>query len=143
MLWTIALLLLLLWGAGLASSVTMGGFVHLLLVAAVVVIVVRVIQGRRVVTWCLRAIAAATVGLLMPAAISVAAPDRQQLAGERRTGEPVRRPPTAATPARQEGTPAQPGATDYAAREAAAKGLERFEGGGVGIYIGGSTVRVF
>ena len=48
MLWTIALLLLVLWGAGLVSSVTMGGFVHLLLVAAVVVIVVRVIQGRRV-----------------------------------------------------------------------------------------------
>lgn len=49
MLWTIALLLLILWGAGMVSSVTMGGFIHLLLVAAVVVVVLRVIQGRRVV----------------------------------------------------------------------------------------------
>ena len=47
MLWTIALVLLVLWGLGLVSSVTMGGFVHLLLVAAVVLILVRVIQGRR------------------------------------------------------------------------------------------------
>ncbi len=49
MLWTIALLLLILWGFGLVSSVTMGGFIHLLLVAAVVVVAVRIIQGRRVV----------------------------------------------------------------------------------------------
>jgi hypothetical protein len=49
MLWTIALVLLVLWGLGLVSSVTMGGFIHLLLVAAVVVVLVRVIQGRRVV----------------------------------------------------------------------------------------------
>ena len=49
MLWTIALVLLVLWGAGLVSSVTMGGFIHLLLVAAVVIVLVRVIQGRRVV----------------------------------------------------------------------------------------------
>jgi uncharacterized protein DUF5670 len=49
MLWTIALVLLVLWGLGLVSSVTMGGFVHVLLVAAVVLVVVRVIQGRRVV----------------------------------------------------------------------------------------------
>ena len=49
MLWTIALVLLVLWGLGLVSSVTMGGFVHLLLVAAVVLVIVRVIQGRRVV----------------------------------------------------------------------------------------------
>jgi len=49
MLWTIALVLLILWGAGLVSSVTMGGFIHLLLVAAVVLVLVRVIQGRRVV----------------------------------------------------------------------------------------------
>jgi Family of unknown function (DUF5670) len=47
MLWTIALVLLVLWGLGLVSSVTMGGFVHLLLVAAVVLVLVRVIQGRR------------------------------------------------------------------------------------------------
>ena len=47
MLWTIALVLLILWGLGLVSSFTMGGFIHLLLVAAVVVVLVRVIQGRR------------------------------------------------------------------------------------------------
>jgi hypothetical protein len=49
MLWTIALVLLVLWALGLVSSFTMGGFVHLLLVAAIVVVLVRVIQGRRVV----------------------------------------------------------------------------------------------
>jgi hypothetical protein len=49
MLWTIAVLLLVLWGLGLVSSVTMGGFIHVLLVAAVVVVLVRVIQGRSVV----------------------------------------------------------------------------------------------
>jgi hypothetical protein len=49
MLWTIALVLLVLWALGLVSSVTMGGFVHLLLVAAVVLVLVRLIQGRRVV----------------------------------------------------------------------------------------------
>jgi len=47
MLLTIALILLVLWGLGLVTSFTMGGFVHILLVAAVVVIVVRLIQGRR------------------------------------------------------------------------------------------------
>ena len=49
MLWTIAVILLVLWGLGLVSSFTMGGFVHLLLVAAVVLVLVRLIQGRRVV----------------------------------------------------------------------------------------------
>ena len=49
MLWTIALILLVLWAAGLVSSVTMGGFIHVLLVAAIVVVLVRLIQGRRVV----------------------------------------------------------------------------------------------
>ena len=48
MLWTIALVLLILWALGLVSSVTMGGFVHVLLVAAIVLVIVRVIQGRRV-----------------------------------------------------------------------------------------------
>ena len=47
MLWTIALVLLVLWGVGLISSVSMGGGIHLLLVAAVVVVLVRVIQGRK------------------------------------------------------------------------------------------------
>lgn len=49
MLWTIALVLLVLWALGLVSSVTAGGFIHVLLVAAVVLVLVRVIQGRRVV----------------------------------------------------------------------------------------------
>jgi hypothetical protein len=48
MLWTLALVLLVLWALGLVSSVTAGGFVHVLLVAAVVLVIVRVIQGRRV-----------------------------------------------------------------------------------------------
>jgi Family of unknown function (DUF5670) len=47
MLWTIAVILLVLWGLGLVSAYTMGGFIHLLLIAAVVIVLVRVIQGRR------------------------------------------------------------------------------------------------
>ena len=47
MLWTIAVILLVLWALGLVSSYTMGGFIHLLLVVAIVVVLVRVIQGRR------------------------------------------------------------------------------------------------
>ena len=49
MLWTIAVILLVLWALGLVSSFTMGGFIHLLLVAAVIVVLVRLIQGRAVV----------------------------------------------------------------------------------------------
>jgi hypothetical protein len=49
MLWTIAVVLLLLWALGLVSSTTMGGFIHLLLLAALVVVLVRVIQGRRTI----------------------------------------------------------------------------------------------
>ena len=48
MLWTIAVILLVLWALGLVTSYTMGGFIHLLIVAAVVVVLVRIIQGRRV-----------------------------------------------------------------------------------------------
>jgi hypothetical protein len=47
MLWTIAVILLVLWVLGLVSSYTAGGLVHLLLVIAVVVIVVQFISGRR------------------------------------------------------------------------------------------------
>ena len=47
MLWTIAVILFVLWALGLATSYTMGGFVHILLVLAVVVVVIRLIQGRR------------------------------------------------------------------------------------------------
>ena len=46
MLWTIAVVLLVLWALGLVSSFTMGGFVHFLLVAAVVMVAIRLIQGR-------------------------------------------------------------------------------------------------
>ena len=49
MLWTLALILLVLWALGLVTSYTMGGFIHLLLVIAIVVVLIRVIQGRRVV----------------------------------------------------------------------------------------------
>jgi hypothetical protein len=48
MLWTIAVILLVLWVLGLVSSYTMGGFIHILLVLAIIVIIIRVIQGRRV-----------------------------------------------------------------------------------------------
>jgi hypothetical protein len=48
MLWTIAVILLVLWVLGLVSAYTMGGFIHILLVLAVVVVLIRIIQGRRV-----------------------------------------------------------------------------------------------
>ena len=47
MLWTIAVILAILWLLGLVSSYTMGGFIHLLLVLAIVVVLVKIIQGRR------------------------------------------------------------------------------------------------
>jgi hypothetical protein len=46
MLYTIAVILLILWLLGLVTSVTMGGFIHVLLVVAIVVILLRVIGGR-------------------------------------------------------------------------------------------------
>lgn len=48
MLWTVAVILLVLWGLGLVTSYTLGGFIHILLLLAVVTVVIRVIQGRRV-----------------------------------------------------------------------------------------------
>ena len=48
MLWTIAVVLLVLWLLGLVTSYTMGGFIHVLLVIAVIVVLLRVIQGRRI-----------------------------------------------------------------------------------------------
>ena len=47
MLWTIFVVLLILWALGMVSSYTLGGFIHILLVIAVVVVLIRVIQGRR------------------------------------------------------------------------------------------------
>jgi hypothetical protein len=47
MLWTIFLILLVLWLLGIVSSYTLGGFIHILLVIAVVVLLINLIQGRR------------------------------------------------------------------------------------------------
>ena len=50
MLWAIVVILLLLWGLGLLSSYTLGGFIHLLLLLAIIVLLVRIIQGRRILS---------------------------------------------------------------------------------------------
>jgi uncharacterized protein DUF5670 len=50
MLWTIFVILLLLWLIGVVSSYTLGGFIHLLLVVALVVMLIRIIQGRSPIT---------------------------------------------------------------------------------------------
>ena len=47
MLWTIAVVLLVLWALGLVTSYTMGGFIHLLLAVAIVLVLVNLIGGRR------------------------------------------------------------------------------------------------
>jgi hypothetical protein len=49
MLWTLAVLLVVLWALGLVTSYTLGGFVHILLVLALIAVAVRLIQGRRIV----------------------------------------------------------------------------------------------
>ncbi len=49
MLWTLAMILLVLWAVGLVSSYTMGGFIHILLIVAIIVVLINVIQGRRLV----------------------------------------------------------------------------------------------
>ncbi|HEY9230974.1 MAG TPA: lmo0937 family membrane protein [Blastocatellia bacterium] len=49
MLWTIFVILLVLWLLGLVSSYTMGGFIHLLLVLAVIVLIINLVSGRRTV----------------------------------------------------------------------------------------------
>jgi hypothetical protein len=48
MLYTVALILVVLWLLGIVTSTTIGGFIHILLVIAVIVILLRLIQGRRV-----------------------------------------------------------------------------------------------
>ena len=45
--WTIAVVLIILWLLGFVSSYTMGGFIHILLVIAIVVVLIRIIQGRK------------------------------------------------------------------------------------------------
>ena len=47
MLWTLFVILLVLWIFGMVSSYTLGGFIHILLVIAVAVVLIRIIQGRR------------------------------------------------------------------------------------------------
>lgn len=47
MLWTIFVILLILWLLGLVSSYTLGGYIHILLIVAIVVLLIRIIQGRR------------------------------------------------------------------------------------------------
>jgi asparagine N-glycosylation enzyme membrane subunit Stt3 len=49
MLWTIFVILLIMWLLGMVTSYTLGGFIHLLLIIAIAVILIQVIQGRRVV----------------------------------------------------------------------------------------------
>ncbi|HEX6737345.1 MAG TPA: lmo0937 family membrane protein [Vicinamibacteria bacterium] len=46
MLWTIFVILLVLWLLGMVSSYTLGGFIHLLLILAIAIVLIRVIQGR-------------------------------------------------------------------------------------------------
>ncbi len=47
MLWTVAVILLVLWGLGLVTGYTMSGFIHILIVIAIVAVLVRIISGRR------------------------------------------------------------------------------------------------
>ena len=47
LLWTVAVILLIMWLLGLVTSYTLGGFIHILLVLAIIVVLIRVIQGRR------------------------------------------------------------------------------------------------
>ena len=48
MLWTIAMILVVLWILGMVSSYTIGGLIHILLVVAIIVVLIRIIQGRKV-----------------------------------------------------------------------------------------------
>ena len=49
MLWTIFVILMVMWLLGIATSYTLGGFIHILLVLAIVSVLIQIIQGRRVV----------------------------------------------------------------------------------------------
>ena len=50
MLWTIAVLLIILWLLGMLSSYTLGGFIHILLLVAIIAVLIRIIQGKRLMT---------------------------------------------------------------------------------------------
>ena len=49
LLWVLAVIFVVLWGVGLATAYTMGGFIHVLLIVAIIAVLVRVIAGRRVI----------------------------------------------------------------------------------------------
>jgi len=49
MLWTVAVVLLVMWALGMVSGYTMGGFVHVLVVIAIIAVLIRLISGRRLV----------------------------------------------------------------------------------------------
>lgn len=49
MLWTIAVILIVLWLLGIVTAYTIGGFIHLLLVIAIITVLIRIIKGKRVV----------------------------------------------------------------------------------------------
>ena len=49
MLWTIAIILVVLWLLGIVTSFTMGGFIHILLVIAIIVVLIKIITGRKVI----------------------------------------------------------------------------------------------
>ena len=49
MLWTIAVILIILWLLGIVTSTTLGGFIHILLVIAVIIVLVRIISGRKII----------------------------------------------------------------------------------------------
>lgn len=49
MLWTIAVVLLVLWFLGVITAYTIGGFIHVLLVIAIIVVLIRIIRGKRIV----------------------------------------------------------------------------------------------
>ena len=48
MLWTVAIILIVLWLLGIVTAYTMGGFIHILLVVAIIVVLVRVISGNKI-----------------------------------------------------------------------------------------------
>jgi len=48
MLWTIAIILIVLWLLGMVSSYTLGGFIHILLVIAIIVVLIKLIKGQKV-----------------------------------------------------------------------------------------------
>lgn len=49
MLWTIAIILIILWLLGIVTAYTLGGFIHILLVIAIIVVLVRVIKGEKII----------------------------------------------------------------------------------------------